>query len=339
MKNLSNSSIFVAILLAAVVLGSGCGQNSTDSLPSATITSPSPLQPPGANGHVIAVIPKLTNTVYWQAVLAGAKEAAKDYGYEILWNGPDRETNSAGQIEIVRNAIASQVAGVVMAPVDRTALVPSVDLLANLGIPCVIIDSGLDDVNFLSIASTDNYQGGVLAAEQLGHALDGKGNVLVVRHIAGSHATIKRLKGFTYTLAKEFPNIKIVDSESGQDTAEIAKGVTTQMLANHPDVQGLFACNVDVSAGALEALQAANRTDVKMVAFDPDKSLIDGLKTGEVVAIVVQNPYNIGYQGVKVLALHSKGQTTARVIDTGVEVVTAANITDPKIMRLLGEQQ
>jgi ribose transport system substrate-binding protein len=244
----------------------------------------------------------LTNTVYWQSVLAGAKEAAKDYGYEILWNGPDRETNSVGQIEIVSNAIASQVAGVVMAPVDRTALVPSVDQLATLGIPCVIIDSGLDDVNFLSIASTDNYQGGVLAAEQLGRVLGGKGNVLVVRHIAGSHATIKRLSGFSDTLAKEFPEIRIVDSESGQDTAEIAKGVTAQMLANHPDVQGLFACNVDVSVGALEALQSANRTDVKMVAFDPAKSLIDGLKTGEVVAIVVQDPYNMGYQGVKVLA-------------------------------------
>ena len=179
----------------------------------------------------------------------------------------------------------------------------------------------------------------MLAAEQLGHALGGKGNVLVVRHIAGSHATIKRLKGFSDTLTNEFPDIKIVDSESGQDTAEIAKGVTAQMLANHPDVQGLFACNVDVSVGALEALQAANRTDVKMVAFDPDKSLIDGLKTGQVVAIVVQDPYNMGYQGVKVLALHNKGQSSPRVIDTGVEVVTAANITDPKIMRLLGEQQ
>jgi ribose transport system substrate-binding protein len=339
MKNSSSMSIFTVILMAAVVLGAGCGQNSTDSVPAGNITPANPAQPSVGNGHVIAVIPKLTNTVYWQSVLAGAKEAAKDYGYEIIWNGPDRETNSAGQIEIVSNAIASQVAGVVMAPVDRTALVPSVDQLATLGIPCVIIDSGLDDVNFLSIASTDNYQGGVLAAEQLGQALGGKGNVLVVRHIAGSHATIKRLNGFSDTLAKEFPDIKIVDSESGQDTAEIAKGVTTQMLANHPDVQGLFACNVDVSVGALEALQAANRTDVKMVAFDPAKSLIDALKTGEVVAIVVQDPYNMGYQGVKVLALHSKGQTSPRVIDTGVEVVTAANITDPKIMRLLGEQQ
>ena len=328
MKNLTYCS---ALLLVVVTLGSGCGQN----------TTPTPPDTKTADGArpVIAVIPKLTNTVFWQSVLAGATEAGKDYGYDILWNGPDRETNSVGQIEIVNEAIGRQVAGVVIAPVDRTDLVPSVDQLANLGIPCVIIDSGLDAVHFLSIASTDNYQGGVLAAEQLGQALGGKGNVLVVRHIAGSHATIKRIAGFTNTLAMEFPAIKIVDSESGQDTADIAKEVTTQMIQQHPDVQGLFACNVDVSVGALEALQAANRTDVKMVAFDPDKTLIDGLRAGQVVAIIVQDPYNMGYQGVKVLALHAKGQSSLRVIDTGVQVVNNANITDPKIMRLLGEQQ
>jgi len=96
---------------------------------------------------------------------------------------------------------------------------------------------------------------------------------------------------------------------------------------------------VDVSVGALEALQALNRTEVKMVAFDPAKSLIDGLRAGQVVAIIVQDPYNMGYTGIKVLALHAKGQSSPRVIDTGVEVVNNANLTDPKVMRLLGEQQ
>jgi ribose transport system substrate-binding protein len=231
------------------------------------------------------------------------------------------------------------VEGVVIAPVDRTALVPSVDKLAELNIPCVIVDSGLDAVRFLSFASTDNYQGGVLAAESLGKALGGKGNVLVVRHIAGSHATIKRLNGFSETLSNEFPGIKIVESESGQDTAEIAKKVTGEMLQRHPDVQGLFACNVDVSVGALEALQAAKRIDIKMVAFDPAQSLLAGLRSGEVAAIIVQDPYKMGYEGVKVVALHNKGQTSPRLIDTGVAVVTSENLTEPKILRLLGEQQ
>lgn len=316
-----------ATVLAALLFGAGCERETAT-----TETS-------SGHKHVIAVIPKLTNTVFWQSVLAGAQEAGKDYGYEIIFDGPDRETNSARQIQIVDEAIARQVEGVLLAPVDRQGLVPSVDKLDELKIPCVIIDSGLDAVHFVSFASTDNYQGGVLAAQRMGQVLGGKGNILVVRHIAGSHATVKRLSGFTDTISNDFPGIKIVDSESGQDTAEIAKKVTEEMLKQHPDVQGLFACNVDTSVGALEALQAQKRTDVKMVAFDPDKLLLDGLRSGEVAGIVLQNPYKMGYEGVKAVALYNKGQSSPRLIDTGVEVLTMENLTDPKIMRLLGEQQ
>jgi len=315
------------LLLTALFFGAGCEKEAAT-----TETTPSPK-------HVIAVIPKLTNTVFWQSVLAGARAAGRDFGYDLIWDGPDRETNSARQIEIVNEAIARQVEGVVLAPVDRTALVPSVDRLAGLKIPCVIVDSGLDAVHFVSFASTDNYQGGVLAAQRMGHVLGGKGNVLIVRHIVGSHAAVKRVSGFVDTISNDFPGIKIVESQSGQDTAEISKQVTKEMLQRHPDVQGLFACNVDVSVGALQALQEAKRTDVKMVAFDPDKSLIDGLRSGEVAAIIVQDPYKMGYEGLKALALHNKGQSSPRLIDTGVEVVTSENLTDPKIMRLLGEQQ
>ena len=324
MKNMLSLAAF---LLAAAILGAGCEKESAIS------------EIPAGPSHVIAVIPKLTNTVYWQSVLAGAQEAGRDYGYEIIWAGPDRETNSTGQIQIVDDVIARHVEGVVIAPVDRQNLVPSVDKLADLRIPCAIIDSGLDAVNFVSFISTDNYQGGVLAAQRMGHVLGGKGNILVVRHIAGSHAAVKRVSGFTDTISNDFPGIKIVDSESGQDTADIAKKVTAQMLQNHPDVQGLFACNVDMSVGALQALQELKRTDVKMVAFDPDKSLLDGLRSGEVAAIIVQNPYKMGYEGVKALALHNKGQSSPHLIDTGVAVVTSDNLTDPQIMRLLGEQQ
>ena len=326
-------SVFT-ISITALFLGAGCEKEAAPETPPAATALSS-----NVTSHVIAVIPKLTNTVFWQAVLAGAKEAGKDFGYEIIWDGPDRETNSVRQIQIVDDAISRQVAGVVIAPVDRLELVPSVDKLADMKIPCALIDSGIETIHFLSFASTDNYDGGVLAARRMGQILGGKGNVIVVRHLAGSHATIKRLSGFTETLAKEFPDIKIVDSQSGQDTAETAKKATLEMLQRNADVQGLFACNVDVSVGALQALQEAKRTEVKMVAFDPDKTLLDGLRTGQVDSIVLQNPYKMGYEGVKAVALHLKGQAVPRIIDTGVEMVTDKTLTEPKILRLLGNQE
>lgn len=325
---MNNSLPLGALLVTTLFLGSGCERN-------AAIT-----QAPGGASHVIAVIPKTTNMVFWQSVRSGAEAAGKEFGFEIAWDGPERETNNARQVQAIENALARHVEGVVLAPVDRSALVASVDKLAALNVPCAIIDSGLNSVQFLCYVSTDNYQAGAVAARRMGETLGGKGNVLVVMHIPGSLSTSKRVNGFTDTLASEFPEIKVVFTENDQDSVEMAKQVTEQMLAQNPDLQGLFACNITTSLGAFQALQAQRRVQVKMVAFDPDRTLLDGLRSGQIDAIVLQNPYKMGYEGVKAVALKlTKGQTGPRFIDTGIEVVTSISLTDPIILRLLGLQQ
>ncbi len=331
MRNLPSLVVSVA---TASLLMAGCKQESAPG--AATATTNAPARPAT---HAIAVITKLTNTVFWQSMHTGAQAAGKEFGYEIAWSGPDRETNVARQVALVDEVIGRGVDGVVLSPVDRTELVQSVNKLSELNIPCVIVDSGVETLNFVSFVSTYNSLSGELAARRMGKILSGKGNVIVVRHLAASQATSKRVTGFCQTLTNEFPGIKIVDSQSGQDTAETARAVTEEMLKRNPDVQGLFACNVDVSVGALQALQALKRTDVKMVAYDPHKLLLDGLRAGQVDSIVVQNPYKMGYESVKAVVTHIKGQPVAKMIDTGVEIVTMENITEPKILRLLGEQQ
>jgi ribose transport system substrate-binding protein len=325
--------IMLTYCMTALVLA-GCGDNTQHNAPSGS-------NKPVSAGltNEIALITKLTNTVFWKSVLAGAQAAGKESGYTIVWDGPNRETNIAAQIRMVDNAIDKGFAGVAIAPVDRAALVSSVNKLSELGIPCVIIDSGVETLNFVSFISTYNSLSGELAARRMGKILNGKGNVIVVRHLDGSQATVKRVVGFCQTLTNEFPNIKIVDSQSGQDTAERAKAATEEMLKRNPDVQGLFACNVDVSIGALQALQAMKRTEIKMIAYDPHNILLDGLRSGQVDSIVVQNPYKMGYESVRTLVMHIKGQPVPKMMDTGVELVTMDNLTEPKILRLLGEQQ
>jgi ribose transport system substrate-binding protein len=327
-------SLHFAVCFAALLVCAGCKQ---EAAPGEKAGQAATAETPRQFTNVIAVITKLTNTVFWKSVHAGAQQAGKEYGYEIAWSGPNRETNSALQIQLVNDAIARQVAGVVIAPVHRMELVPAVDKLAELKIPCAIVDSGVETVNFLCFAATANYEGGVLAARRMGQTLGGTGNVLVLRHLAGSGATVKRVSGFVDTITNEFPGIKIVDSQSGEDTVGTARQATEQMLAKHPDVQGLFACNIDMSLGALQALQTQKRTGVKLIAFDPDKALLDGLRQGRVDSIVLQNPYKMGYEGVRAVALKIKGQTVPRMIDTGVEIVTDETLTEPKMLRLLGQ--
>src|SRR5438045_3241525 len=121
---------FLALaVVASLMLSSGCNKKTTDNTPGA------------ATKHVIAVIPKGTTHIYWQSVKAGAVAAGKEFGYEIQWNGPERETDRERQIQIVEDFIVQKVDGVVLAPLDKDALVPSVEKLAGLKIPCAIIDS------------------------------------------------------------------------------------------------------------------------------------------------------------------------------------------------------
>ncbi|HLX71266.1 MAG TPA: substrate-binding domain-containing protein [Verrucomicrobiae bacterium] len=324
-----NKLALFASLTAVSLMISGCGQKSGGD----TSNTAAP-----ATKGTIAVIPKGTTHVYWQSVHAGAEAAAKELGYKIYWNGPERETDRERQIQIIEDFIVQKVDGVVLAPLDRAALVPSVEKLASLKIPTVIIDSGIDTDKYVTFAATDNYQGGVLAARRMGKILNGKGNVIVLKYVPGSASTTDRENGFIETIQKEFPDIKVVDSKYGQDTVETALQAAEDLLTKNKDVQGFYACNAPTSVGALQALQSQHRSEIKMVGFDAEKALLDGLKAGQIDALIVQNPYKMGYIGVKSVVAAIHGEKVDKKIDTGVAVVTKDSLNDPDTKALLNIQ-
>ncbi len=322
----------LGIVTAGLLLQTGCGQKSE------TTSAPGAATAPAAAQHSIAVIPKGTTHIYWKSVQAGAEAAGKEFGYAISWNGPERETDRERQIQIIEDFIVQKVDGVVLAPLDKDALVPSVEKLASLKIPCAIIDSGITTDKYVTFAATDNYHGGVLAAQRMGQILGGKGNVIVLKYVPGSASTTDRENGFIETIQKEFPNMKVVDSKYGQDTVETALQAAEDMLTRNRDVQGFYACNAPTAVAALQALQSQNRPEIKMVGFDAEKALIDGLKADKIDALIVQNPYKMGYEGVKAVVAAIKGQPVEKKIDTGVSVVTKPDLDKPEIKALLNIQ-
>lgn len=295
--------------------------------------------PQGGASQRIAVIPKGTTHIYWKSVRAGAEQAGKENGVEILWSGPELETDRERQIQIIEDFIARKVDGIVLAPLDSGAIAPAVDKIAAAGIPCVIIDSGIKSDKYISFAATDNYQGGVIAAKEMGRLLGGKGSVIVVKYVPGSDSTTQRENGFMETIGKEFPDIKIVDAQYGQGTVDTAIQATEDMLTKHKDLQGLYACNASTAVGALRALESQGRAGkVTMVGFDAEEALIGGLKAGSISALVVQNPHKMGYVGVKSILDAEAGKAVPKRIDTGVELVTMQNINEPAIKALLNLQ-
>ncbi|MHC4286048.1 MAG: ABC transporter substrate-binding protein [Planctomycetota bacterium] len=284
----------------------------------------------------IAVIPKGTTHIFWESVRKGAEAAGVEAGVKILWNGPKRETDREEQITIIEDFIVQKVAGVVLAPLDSKALVPKVDELYDKNIPCVIVDSGIDTDKYVCFAATDNYIGGLIAARRMGKILNGKGKIVVLKYVPGSASTTNRENGFVDTIRKEFPEIDIVDQQYGKDTVETALQVTEDMLTKNAELDGLFACNASTSVGALQGLRSQGRTGkIKMIGFDTEKALIDGLKEGAIDSLVAQNPYKMGYEGVKAVLARIEGKEVPRRIDTGVNLVTKDNMATPEIQALL----
>jgi ribose transport system substrate-binding protein len=284
----------------------------------------------------IAVVPKASTHIFWQSVRAGAEKAAAEAGVEMFWNAPERESDREKQVQIIEDFIVRKVAGIVFTPLDSKALVPSVEKLYEKHIPCVIIDSDIDSDKYVSFIATNNYQGGVIAARRMGQILNGKGRIIVVKYIPGSASTTNRENGFIETIQKEFGDIKIVDSKYAGDTVETALQATEDLLTRNPSINGLYAPNSSSVIGAMRAVDAHQLAGkIKIVGFDVEKPMLDGLRTGSIDSFVSQDPYGMGYQGVKTLLDRINGKDVPKHKETELKLITKENIDTPEIQAFL----
>ncbi len=285
--------------------------------------------------RVVGVVPKGANHIFWQTVHAGAIKAAREFHFEVQWNAPTLEVDSSRQIEIVESMINRHVAGIVLAPVDRQALVGVVERAAREGIPVAIFDSAIDTNRVISYVATDNTEGGRMAARRLGEVLGGKGKVGVIGFMPGSASTMEREDGFQNGIRKSFPGIEIVGLQFGMADRAKAMAETENILTAHPDLTGLFADNESSSSGAVQALKSRHSTSVKLVAFDASDQLIADLRNGVIDSLVVQNPFRMGYESTRAIGLKLAGQTPPAKIDSGATLVKREDLDKPEIKALL----
>lgn len=329
MKN--NHVIISSIAVwAGLALFCGCEQRKTATAPA---SRPAVLK--------IAVIPKATNHEYWKAIHAGAVKAERELsGVQIIWKGPPREDDREQQINVVDDFINAGVAGIVLAPLDETALLKPVQAAKNAGIPVVIMDSALKaqaGEDFASYVATDNAAGGRMAAEHMGKLLGGKGNVLVLRYQVGSGSTTAREEGFLAALQKDYPEIRLLaaDQYAGATTAE-AYSKAENLLQKYAEIDGIFGACEPVVFGILRALHGAGRAGKpKLVGFDRSYKLIQAMKAGEVHGLVLQDPVNMGYLAVKTVVAKIRGENMPPRIDTGCWLATPENMDEPRIRELL----
>jgi ribose transport system substrate-binding protein len=286
----------------------------------------------------IAVIPKGTTHDFWKSVHAGAKKAADEFGVEIVWKGTVNEQDKEGQVNLVNSFVADEVDGICLAPIDRTALVQPVVDAKRQGIPTVIFDSGLEDAEaIVTYVATDNRRGGEMAGERMGELLGGKGNVILLRYSAGSESTEQREAGFLAALAK-FPDIKVIsDNQRAGSDGEEALKTSESLLQEHGDkTNGIFTVCEPNNKGMLQALENSNLAGkIMFVGFDSDPRFVQALKDGKMHGIVLQDPFQMGYQAVKSMVEHLDGKEVKPVITTGEYLATRENMEDARMKELL----
>jgi len=284
--------------------------------------------------RIIGVVPQGQTHLFWQSVHAGAVAASRETGVEIFWNGPPIEGDFNGQLKVVDAMINRHVDAIALSPADKTAAVGVVERAVREKIPVIIFDTGVDTDVYTARVATDNYGAGQLGARRLGQILNGKGKIVMVAVQPGVASTMAREQGFEDVIKKDFPGIQLLDKRYGM--AQMAKSlqVAENMLTAHPDLDGLFASNESSTVGAVQALKGRG-SRIKMVGFDWSPTLGEGLTSGLIDSLVVQDPFRIGYQSVMSAVEKLNGGTPQKIQNLPALLVTRDNLNDPAVQKQL----
>jgi len=289
----------------------------------------------------IAVIPKGTTHEFWLSVKAGAERAGKELGVDIHWIGPEKEDDRNQQIALVENMILKGVDGIVLAPLDRKALVGPVAQATKNKIPVVVIDSGMEGQDWISFVATNNFKGGQLGGQRTVELLGGKGKAIMLRYQENSASTENREAGWL-DVVKKSPEIQILSEEQRAGATKESAQTAAENLLDRFTKNGKLECDVlfcpnESSAyGMLMALRNKRFAGkVKYVGFDASKALIRGLYRGEIHGLVLQNPEKMGYLGVKTMVAHLGGKPIEKRVDTGVKLITREDLDKPETKALV----
>jgi len=293
-----------------------------------------------ADKPTIPVIVKDTTSPYWQIVFAGARQAAKDLNVTVPELGAQSESDISGEISILENAAAGKPAAIVIAPTEFKALGKPIDEAAKK-VPIIGVDSVADSKAFTSFLTTDNEVGGKIAADGMAAAIAAKygkaeGEVALITHLPGVGSLEARNKGYKEELAAKYPDLKLVADKVSDGQATTGLNIMTDLITANPKLRGVFADNLIQCEGASQAVAENKKGDtIKLVCFDADDKLIAYLKDGTIAALLLQDPYRMGYDGVKTGLAVSKGEKVPAFVDTGANLITKANMDGDKEHKLL----
>jgi ribose transport system substrate-binding protein len=299
--------------------------------------TPAKKDPENAN-RTLVWIPKTVNSTFWLAVWEGTKKAAAELGYkEVLYKGTASQADIAGQVNLVNDMVSRKVSGIMIAATDAKALVDPVEKAVAAGVPVVTLDSGVDSQKPYAYIATDNIAAAKTAADVLGGLIGGKGTVGDIGITAGSQTGREREDGFVKRMKAKHPEVKVLAVQyTGCDPAK-SLNIATDMLTGNPGLVGFYGACDGPGTGIAQLVKQRNmKGKIKSVSFDvsPDQFLL--FLDGYLDALIVQDPFQMGYRGVYAMdqVIH-KQPVKDKLVAIPAKVVTLKNISQPDIYDLL----
>jgi len=288
----------------------------------------------------IAVIVKDTTSSYWRTILAGAQKAGRDLGANVVELGAQSESDAGGQIAILEKAVESNPAAIVIAPAQFAALGRPIDDAAKK-IKIIGIESGADTKAFTSFLAIDNLNAGRMAADALALAItksyaDTEGDVAMITSRPGMASLDQRAQGFKEVVAAKYRALNIAADKVADGKPASVREIMKDLIANDRDLRGVFVSDPITAASVAQAVSEKTTGDqINIVAVGDDENLIKLLQSDVLAAIVIDDPFRMGYDGVKTALAASKGEPVPVRVDTGVTLVTKANLNSASVQEML----
>jgi ribose transport system substrate-binding protein len=288
----------------------------------------------------IPVIVKDMTSPYWRAVLAGARKAGQDLGVNVVGLGTQSESDTNGQISILATAVASNPAAIVIAPSEFAALGKPIDEAAKK-VKIIGIESAADTKAMTSLLATDNLNAGRVAADALAVAItksyaDTEGDVVMITSMPGVPSLDQRAKGFKDVVTAKYKALDITAEKVADGKPATVLGIMNDLIANTGDLRGVFVSDPMTAQAVSQAVVEKKTNDqINIVGVGSDEKLVKFLQDDVITGLVVEDPFRMGYEGVKTALAASKGEQVSANVDTGVTLITKANMGSARSQELL----
>ena len=284
----------------------------------------------------IAVIVKATNSDFWHSVLSGVDSAATEYNVSVTFEGPENEEDYAAQNRLIADAVARGADAIVLSAIDYDRSADIVTDAARKGVQIVTIDSGVNSPHVSLFIGTDNTAAGEAAGKAAVRSVAAGCAVRIglVNYYQRTDNGIRREEGFRAYI-DTVANAEIVESVNVDSNTESAAAAAVALLQTHPEINVLVGFNEWMTLGVGEAIRQTGAVGrVHGIGFDTNLTSVEMLETGEMDALIVQNPFAIGYLGIKAAVDCINGESPAeKTLYTDVTIVTKQNLFDPNIQK------